>query len=216
MQRFEAYAEDVLTQQRGRTFLPALDALRDDQLVALLAGSNARTDEERYRRNVVTTELLNRLAGKAALLDELLPVDAALDGLSVALARALRADVSCFDEVRGHEFVLHGRNNLPAGFREVSRCERTAMALCERVAATGEVLVVPDLTQNAEFCEAPACRLLGLRSYAGAPAFDAEGRVVAVAWVANERPRTYAPDEIALLQRVADRVVAHLRRPRAQ
>lgn len=215
MHRYESFAAEVLATTSRTGLLPRLDQLADDQLVALLAGSTAWTEDERYQRNVITTELMNRLAGKAALLDELLPMDAALDGLSVALARALRVDVSCFDEVLGDEFILHGRNNLPESFRDVTRCEQCGMALCERVVTTGTILVVPDLRANAEFCDAPACRLLGLASYAGAPAFDPEGSVIAVAWVATHRPREYTKEEISLLEGVAARLGHHLLRARS-
>lgn len=60
MHRHEGFAEEVLKHLDARELGTVLDAPEDDELVKLLAGSN---EQERHIRNVITTELLNRLAG---------------------------------------------------------------------------------------------------------------------------------------------------------
>lgn len=215
MRRYEGFAKQVLEHLGQRELCTVLDALEDDELVKLLAGSNAQNDQERYIRNVVTTELLNRLSGKQALLMETLEPEEAFDELSFAAARALRADISCIDEVCGSEFCLHGRNNLPQGFREISRCAQVSMPMCKQVADTGAPLRVADIPEDPAWSDTPAYLKFGIRAYAGAPGRAHDGSISAVAWVACYRPRAFTDAEMLLLGKLARRVAQTLERRQA-
>lgn len=212
MRRYEGFAEQVLKHLDTRHLATVLDALEDDELVKLLAGSNAQNHQERYVRNVVTTEILNRLAGKQALLMESLEPEDALGELSHAAARALRADLSCIDGVCGSEFFLHGRNNVPDGLRDVGRCQQASMPLCKQVADTGEALRVGDIPDDPDWRETPAYTKFGIRAYAGAPGYSGDGTLSAVAWVACYRARTFTDAEMLLLGKLARRAAQTLAR----
>jgi PAS domain S-box-containing protein len=71
-----------------------------------------------------------------------------------------------------------------------------------RIAASGQPLVVPDLSQVEVV--SPILRESGIKSLMGAPLLN-EGRAIGVVHVGTFQPRIFSDDELALLQRVADR-----------
>ena len=208
MRRFERLANELLRDVRPADLSALLDTLPTSDLVAILAGVSGEDDAARYRRNVVATALLNRVGAEHDLLTEVLVPHGprTLEDLTSALARALRADMACVDEVDGAHFNLHGKHGLPEGMRETERCRQSSMALCEAVLRTGATLSVEDIPADPAWSDAPAWRKFGIRSYAAAPAPDAEGRVATVVWVASYRARAFSADELFLLERVAQRI----------
>lgn len=211
MRRFETLANRVLDVPM-RDLAPLLDSLSPPDLVAVLAGIRRDDDHGRYRKNVVATALLNRLGARDDLLREALvpPRVEGLGAFTSALARAVGMDVACVDEVDGDHFLLHGKHDVPEGLAGVERCRQSSMAMCQAVLTTGLPVVVPDLTQDPVWCGVPAWTKFGLRSYAAAPGADAEGNVAVVVWMASYRPRTFAPSELFMLERVAQRIAREM------
>lgn len=202
VRRFEEFAERVL-KDAPADLAHLIDSLPDADLVRLIAGMNSRNDHDRYRKNLLASALLDRVHAKEALLHAALDPATDLQALSEGVQRALRADMSCIDEVVGDHLILHGRNRLHPSVATIEGCHQAEMALCKAVIDQRGTLVLPDIPADPHYADVPAYRELGLRSYAGAPAFGPDGAVDCVVWVASYAPRDYREDEVALLERAA-------------
>lgn len=212
MRRFEEYAARLLD-GASADIQPLLDSLEAHDLVRLLAGIGGSTDAARYRRNLIASALLDRVHAKDALLDAALVKGEDLQALSEGVQRSLRADMSCIDEVVGDHFILHGRNRLHPAVQDLERCHHTELALCKAVLDRRAALVIPDIPADPTYRHVPAYAELGIRSYAAAPAFDEDGEIAIVVWVATYASHEYRPDELMLLDRVATRALEMLRHP---
>lgn len=210
MQRFERFAAQLLDGVELRDVPTLLRTLDDDELVRLLVGmSSVENPDQRLRRNVVGTELQNRLVRAQALFEETLapPQERDFHRFTEAIARALRSEMACIDEVLpDDEFRLHGHYQLPQPVMETERCQVSSMAMCEHVLRSRQTLHVPDIARDARWRTAPAYTRHGLLHYTGAPGFNADGSVRCVLWVADRRPHPLGANELQLLQRLAQRV----------
>lgn len=82
-------------------------------------------------------------------------------------------------------------------------------APCGQVADSAEVLVIPDLAQDAFYADSVLGRS-GIRFYAGAPLVTREGYSLGALCVLGTEPRTVSPAEIAALTDLAAMVMAQI------
>lgn len=80
-------------------------------------------------------------------------------------------------------------------------------AICDHVVAVGERLVVNDTERDPRFADHPAIRLWDTRFYAGTPLETADGLVLGALCLLDTRPRELQPEELELLDAMADDVV---------
>ncbi len=131
------------------------------------------------------------------------PADEALDSLTEALAQRLGVPIALLslssdDALRpasSHGLALEGV--LPAG------------SPCERVAARGEPLVVPDTLADERFAASPL--VVGephMRFYAGVPLTSSSGHVLGTLCAIDRRPRDLSDDDRRFLGALA-RLAAH-------
>ncbi|WP_332856016.1 sensor domain-containing phosphodiesterase [Duganella sp. S19_KUP01_CR8] len=82
-------------------------------------------------------------------------------------------------------------------------------APCGNVADCGELLVIPDLLEDAYFRDSPLAAS-GIRYYAGAPLITAEGHCLGAMCVLGKEPRDTTPQELAALCDLAGMVMAQI------
>lgn len=83
-------------------------------------------------------------------------------------------------------------------------------ALSWPVLAEGHALQLDDLTRDARLAANPLLRARDLHFYAAAPLRTHAGQVIGAMCVLDHQPRTLAPRELALLQGMADQLMASL------
>jgi len=158
-----------------------------------MPGAEGIKDDERLRRlEAVTDATLSKL-DVADLLDELL--DRVRDLLEVDTAVVLLLDVHARQLVATAAKGLE--DEVEQGFRvSVGR------GFAGRIAATGQPVIIDDVTPTDVVN--PILLDKGIRSLLGVPMF-ASGEVVGVMHVGTLTPRRFSPDDVHLLQLVADR-----------
>ncbi|GAA1881910.1 GAF domain-containing protein [Lapillicoccus jejuensis] len=83
-------------------------------------------------------------------------------------------------------------------------------SFCATTVRTRAPYVVPDATVDEVQRTNPLVLLDGVRSYAGAPLITSSGHVLGACCTLGYEPREFSADEIALLERLSDRIVADL------
>ncbi|HEY0950126.1 GAF domain-containing SpoIIE family protein phosphatase [Nocardioides sp.] len=85
--------------------------------------------------------------------------------------------------------------------------EGTRMArqqtFCDRTTQVGDVVLVPDATQDERFRDLPAVVDRGIRSYAGVPLRDPADNIVAVFCIYDRTVRTFDEEEVQTLEDLA-------------
>jgi serine phosphatase RsbU (regulator of sigma subunit) len=99
---------------------------------------------------------------------------------------------------------------LPAQFAE-TRKEPRDISLCSYVVGTNEPLIVEDLTVDSRFRDSPGVLQFGIHFYAGAPLRGDSGLAIGSLCIVDHRPRTIGPREQAMLQLIAEGVMAQVR-----
>ncbi|GEO39514.1 hypothetical protein SAE02_36620 [Skermanella aerolata] len=80
----------------------------------------------------------------------------------------------------------------------------------------GQVVAVTDVTSDPRTAaNSGSYGLKGTRSFACAPIAEA-GRITAILWVQDKRPREWAPDELVFIREIADRTWAAVEHARAE
>ncbi|SCL44136.1 GAF domain-containing protein [Micromonospora citrea] len=158
-----------------------------------MADAGLIQDDERLRRiEAVTDAALSRLDA-ADLFDELL--DRVRDLLAVDTAAILLLDAPT------QQLVATAAKGLEEEVRQGFRLA-VGRGFAGRVALTGQPVVIEDVTPDA--VANPLLLTMGLRSLLGVPMF-AQDRLIGVLHVGTLRPRHFTPDDVRLLELVADR-----------
>ncbi|RZS86828.1 PAS domain S-box-containing protein [Motilibacter rhizosphaerae] len=129
---------------------------------------------------------------------------AALDRLAALAARLLRApssQVSLIADVQ-HVVGVAGRAERGTGPREDSLCTVTA--------GLRAPLRVEDAADDARVSALPPVTTGAVRSYLGVPLVDSAGRVLGALCVYGPEHRTWSDDDVAVLEGLAEPVVAQL------
>lgn len=111
------------------------------------------------------------------------------------------------------EYIVGQSKHLPGTLAQ-DGTDRVVMprseAICDHVVARGKTLVVPDAERDPRFSDHPAIRLWHTRFYAGAPLRTKKGLVLGALCLLDTEPRTLEPDDIRLLETMAEDVTALL------
>ncbi|XIA64390.1 GAF domain-containing protein [Bradyrhizobium sp. TZ2] len=81
-------------------------------------------------------------------------------------------------------------------------------AICNHVVATDETLVIADIERDPRFADNETIKQWDVRFYAGAPLRAADGLILGALCILDSKPRTLKENEVALLETMADDVVA--------
>jgi GAF domain-containing protein len=76
-------------------------------------------------------------------------------------------------------------------------------AFCHHVVCSGSSFIVEDASSHPLMADSPLVTMNGIRSYAGAPLKDEEGRTLGALCVLGHTPRHFEPEEIERLQELA-------------
>jgi CheY-like chemotaxis protein len=134
------------------------------------------------------------------------PPEAAFDALTRLAASSFDVPIALISLVDDHRQWFKSRVGLQA--TETAR----EHAFCgHAIANPGEVMLVPDATQDARFAGNPL--VTGdpsIRFYAGAPLVTSTGHALGTLCVIDSKPRTLTPAQVTQLRALADQVVGHL------
>ncbi|HEX8066420.1 MAG TPA: GAF domain-containing protein [Thermoleophilaceae bacterium] len=181
-------------------------ALAIDRARLFDAEHEARTRAERDARHLEQIQTIT----DAALGH--LPTDRGLDQLLERVRDVLGADTAAILllDPHGDELVARAARGLE---EEVDRGVRIPVGggFAGRIAAAGAPVVLDDV-DHADVLN-PLLREKGVRSLLGVPLL-AEGRVLGVLHVGTLKPRDFTPNDVALLERAAERIGLALDRAR--
>lgn len=133
--------------------------------------------------------------------------DARLDAVTRIAARQLGVPVVLLSIVTDTKQVFASAVGLSA---EIDAVRETPVeeSFCQYVVGTGRPFVVNDSTQNPVVCDNPAVRNLRIAAYCGVPIRLADGQVVGSLCAIDTQPRTWTRADEALLNDLAEVVVA--------
>ena len=137
------------------------------------------------------------------------PEHDALSRYARIATRALEAAVSLVslvDEKRQFFAASHG---LGAPWKE-RRETPLSHSFCQYVVNERAALVVDDARSDERVCNNLAIEELNVAAYAGVPLRDASGAVLGSFCVIDENPRKWTPDELKLLQLLAEEVAEEI------
>jgi len=134
------------------------------------------------------------------------PPEAAFDALTRLAAERFAVPIALISLVDDRRQWFKSRVGLAATgtAREYAFCGHA-------IQTPGEVMLVPDATQDARFATNPL--VTGdpsIRFYAGAPLVTAAGHALGTLCVIDSKPRTLTPAQVTQLRALADQVVAAL------
>ena len=140
------------------------------------------------------------------------PPEAAFDGIVRLATRLCQAPVGLVSFVAADRQWFKARINFPACETDLDR------SVCKFALAEPDLLIVPDLTQDARTATNPL--VTGephIRFYAGAPLRTPEGQVLGSLCIIDTvpRPQGLTPDQQADLRTLADQVVNQMQMRRA-
>ena len=85
-----------------------------------------------------------------------------------------------------------------------------AIALCSETAASGELLIVPDVAADKRFGDDPVVRE-GIRFFAGIPILEPDGRALGALAVMDREPRLLSSEQVGALRALGRQVEKELR-----
>ncbi len=189
----------------GKQDLEFLSGLAHQAAVAI---ENARLFEERERQSRVlesrVRELSALLEGTRAVTSTM-ELQQMLETLAGVVGRQMEVDTVSLWLTRGEEIAPAAAIGLPERFAQVKL--RVGEGLSGHVAATGEVLVIPDVAQMEQDIRNPAGasfdQELDLHAYLGVP-ITYQQKILGVLSVMAREARTFSAEEQALLTGLAE------------
>lgn len=168
------------------------------------------TETNDERRPVKTLTEAERLAvlREYEIMDT--PPTTALDHVTQLVGQTLGVPTALVSLLDDHRQWFKSRVGL-----EVDHTARE-IAFCDHVVRSGEMLVVPDATQDARFCNNPLVAANPhIRFYAGIPLRVPEGAVLGTLCAIDYVPRELTPEQVQTLSELAllatEELVAHRR-----
>jgi len=123
--------------------------------------------------------------------------------------RALRAPVSLVSLVDEDRQFFAAANGLDAPWRQ-RRETPLSHSFCQYVVNERSALVVEDARSHELVCDNLAIEELNVAAYAGVPLCDPNGNVLGSFCIIDDQPRRWTPDELKLLQLLADEVAEEI------
>jgi len=220
----------MLEQEAARSGLSAAQFVREATILRLAMLAGMRGDdaaratlgslaEEAHASGTRTNgdDLVARAvadAGRLAALHRTGLMDSApddrFDGLARVASKALNAPValvSLVDKDRQFFKSCIGLTKEPWASR---RGTPLSHSFCQHAVATRRPLIVDDAREDPTLRDNPAIRDLDVIAYAGIPLIGADGEALGTLCVIDHRPRHWTAEETALLQEIANTVVAQM------
>jgi PAS domain S-box-containing protein len=85
-----------------------------------------------------------------------------------------------------------------------------SVSFCQYVVSSGELVLIPDATQDGRMVGSPLVTEEGKRFYAGAPLTTEEGEVVGALCVVDTAPRVLTPFQLRALETLSRQVIAQM------
>jgi signal transduction histidine kinase len=123
--------------------------------------------------------------------------------------RALGATVSLVSLVDDHRQFFAGSHGLESPWKE-RRETPLSHSFCQHVVNSRDALVVDDARSDERVRTNLAIEDLDVAAYAGMPLLDSKGAVLGSFCVIDKRPRKWTPDELKLLQLLAEEVAEEI------
>ncbi len=149
-----------------------------------------------------------RLRAVAAALAE--PGATALDALVGAVAELLEVPVVLVSLVDDSGQRFPGMCGLPEPWA-TERGTPLTHSFCQNVVASSAPLVVTDAREDPRVWDNPAIRDLDVVAYAGVPLVDDGGHTLGSLCAIDSRPRSWTPDDLAVLSGLVAAVMRELR-----
>ena len=130
------------------------------------------------------------------------PAKLSFDRLTELAAGLLEAPIALMTLVDADRQFFLSSTGLPDPLRS-ARQTPLEYSLCQHALASGKPLVSPDARRDPTLMAVKAVSDYGVVAYAGAPTFS-EGYAVGTLCVLDFEVRNWRPDEIGVLQRLAD------------
>jgi serine phosphatase RsbU (regulator of sigma subunit) len=137
---------------------------------------------------VRATELLDAVA------------EAPFDRLTAMAQRLTGAPFAFLTVVDDERSYWMSRQGIPADGPHQNTVEES---FCQYVVASGEPLVLDDVTADERTRDNPSIRSMGVRAWAGFPVHTPEGEVLGTFCVVDTEVRTWSAEDIALLEDLA-------------
>ena len=148
-----------------------------------------------------------RAVRRVLLLDA--PPKESFDRLTQLAAELLEAPIALFTLIDTDRQFFVSSSGLPEPLAS-ARQTPLEYSLCQHAVARGRPLVAPDARDDPALREVRAVSELGVVSYAGVPLY-VDGLAVGTLCVLDLQPRDWRPDEVGLLQRLAEIVTDEMR-----
>lgn len=132
-----------------------------------------------------------------------------LDRYARIAARALKAPVSLISLVSDERQVFAGAQGLGEPWK-TRRETPLSHSFCQHVVNERSALVVNDARKDQLVCDNLAIDELNVAAYAGVPLCDRSGNVLGSFCVIDHQPRHWQPEELELLQLIAEEVVEEI------
>jgi hypothetical protein len=136
--------------------------------------------------------------------------DERFDGLARVAAKALHAPiamVSLIDKDRQFWKACIGVTKEPWASQ---RGTPLSHSFCQHAVATRRALIVDDAREDPKLRDNLAIRDLDVIAYAGSPLIGSDGQALGTLCVIDDKPRHWRGEETALLQEIANAVVAQI------
>jgi GAF domain-containing protein len=135
--------------------------------------------------------------------------DDAFDRLASIAARVLNAPVGLVSLVDHDRQVFAGCVGLPEPWAS-DRATPLSHSFCQHAVASREPLVIADAREDPRVRDNLAIRDLNVIAYAGIPLIDTDGHALGSLCAIDDKPRTWTPDQVQLLEDLATTVVSEL------
>jgi signal transduction histidine kinase len=163
-----------------------------------LAVDNSRLYEESQRREEIQ-KLLKELSQDITSLN----IDSLLKKLTEKVREILKVDVSDVRVFEAGRWILRGVSGIDPDLIPSARTG-TAMGRSGWIIEHRRPLVIPDAAQEQNLPSGETIRSLGLRAYLAVPLFSRGGEVIGVLRALSYQPREFIPEEVDLLQQLAN------------
>ncbi|WP_425449950.1 AI-2E family transporter [Virgifigura deserti] len=137
----------------------------------------------------------------------------AFDRVTRRLAKAFHAPIALLTLVDDYRQFWKSATGLPEDLAVARQAPRET-SMCGHVVGLNDLLVIEDTLKDKRFANNPFLRERGIRFYAGAPLRTSCGRAIGSLCVIDIEPRTITDRERALLQMIADEVMAEIEKRR--
>ena len=137
------------------------------------------------------------------------PAEDAFDRVARLAARLLEVPIALVPLIEDDRHFLKACVGLPEPWAS-ARQTPLSHSLCKHVVVARQPLAIGDTGRDALARDNPLVRELGLAAYLGVPLIDPSGYALGSMCVADQRPRDWTPDQVAVLTDLAGLVMTQI------